>query len=86
MDMRHSIVISPLPTGWAVSHNGCEPLTFLSGAEAEAWARRLAQSLAGKGCRTEIEIILRDGAVGGRLRYDGSDGAARGLKREPELA
>jgi hypothetical protein len=42
-------------------------MMFLSGAKAEAAARRLAATLARNGENSEIRIFLRDGRLAGRV-------------------
>jgi hypothetical protein len=83
--MIHAITVSPVQTGWAVSLNQTEPRVFASGAQAETWARALAESLARRGQPTHIQITLRDGALAGRLFYSSSGWSAE-RQREPEPA
>ena len=41
-------------------------MAFLSGAKAEAAARRLAEKMARRGELAEIHVFLRDGTLAGR--------------------
>ena len=61
------ITVSPADTGWAVKSSSVEnPMMFLSGAKAEASARRLAANITMSGVPAEIRIFTRDGALAGR--------------------
>lgn len=63
-----TITVKPTNTaGWMVQHEQAEPMLFRSGAKAESSAKRLAQSLADVGLRTEVVIYLGDGSVAGRF-------------------
>ena len=42
---------------------------FRSGGKAEAVGRQLAQELARRGQVAELVIVVRDGAVAGRIRF-----------------
>jgi hypothetical protein len=62
------ISVKPLEAGWAVSAKGLDDqMVFTSGAKAETAARQWAGRIAATGEPAEIEIWLRDGALGGRF-------------------
>ena len=62
------ISVRPVGAGWAVEADAFDSeMMFLSGAKAEAAARRLAGTLARNGEASEIRIFLRDGALAGRF-------------------
>ncbi len=64
------ITVAPAAdAGWTVRIHRAEPLAFVSGAAAEAYARRVAGALAAEGREAEVEITLRDGALAGRFHY-----------------
>jgi hypothetical protein len=66
--MSRVISVSPVGDGWAVRTDAFESeMLFLSGAKAEAAARRLAGAWARSGESAEIRIFLRDGALAGRF-------------------
>lgn len=68
MTAQRVILVSPLADGWAVRCAGIEPLVFLSGGRAEAYARRLALCLAKLG--REVQVRIHDRArnlVGAQL-------------------
>ncbi len=66
--MSHMISVEPLADGWAVRHGDIEnPQVFTSGAKAETAARNLGARLADAGDAAEVQIILRDGSVAGRI-------------------
>ncbi len=61
------ISIKAAQDGWSVQGDTLENgMMFLSGAEAEAAARALAQRYSDVGQPTEIEVFLRDGTLAGR--------------------
>ena len=66
--MVRVIVVEPFAHGWAVRqpsvHNS---QVFRSGAKAEDAAKRLGARLAGAGLAAEIQVYLRNGALGGRF-------------------
>ena len=65
--MVQAITIKPSADGWAVRTEAFDSeMFFRSGAEAEAAARRLGTKIARTGAAVEIQIFLRDGALGGR--------------------
>jgi hypothetical protein len=65
--MSVTISITAAPSGWRVQGDTLEQgMMFLSGAEAETAARRLAQRYSAAGQPTEIEVFLRDGSLAGR--------------------
>lgn len=62
--MRHIINVTPADGGWTVSAEPfANPMAFLSGAKAEAAARRLADKLLRRGELAEIRVFLRDGSL-----------------------
>jgi len=66
--MIRVISVRPAGNGWSVHSDGLDgEMMFLSGAKAEAAARRLAGDLARNGESSEIRIYLRGGALAGRL-------------------
>ena len=65
--MSLTICITAAQDGWRVEGDTVENgMMFLSGAEAENAARRLAQRYSDAGQPTEIEVFLRDGSLAGR--------------------
>lgn len=73
-----TISVTPAEAGWAVRSDAIVgPLLFLSGAKAEAAAKRLAQALAAAGDAVRIDVSLRSGRLGGRYLIDaeGAPGA-----------
>jgi hypothetical protein len=65
--MSVTISIRAAQDGWSVQGDTLENgMMFLSGAEAEAAARALAQRYSDAGQRTEIRVFLRDGSLAGR--------------------
>jgi hypothetical protein len=68
--MIQAIRVAPSADGWTVSSDAVETeMFFRSGASAEAAARALGARIADEGAAVEIEIILRDGSLGGRYAY-----------------
>jgi hypothetical protein len=66
--MSQIISVTPVGDGWAVTTDAFDSdMMFLSGAKAEAAARRLARTLAQNGQNAEIRIFLRGGALAGRF-------------------
>ena len=66
--MSRVISVKPFGDGWSVQSDAFDSeMMFLSGAKAEAAARRLAGKLAKGGESSEIRIFLRDGALAGRF-------------------
>lgn len=66
--MTHVISVMPADRGWMVRSEAFEnDMVFLSGAKAEAAARRLGLKLADEGEAAEIRIFLRDGSLAGRF-------------------
>jgi len=64
--MNRIISVQPFGDGWSVRSDGFDSeMMFLSGAKAEAAARRLADKLAKGGESAEIHIYLRDGQLAG---------------------
>ncbi len=71
--MALSINIAPTDDGWAVSSSALEaPMFFHSGGQAEAAGRRLGEQLARSGQSVELVIVVRDGAVAGRIAFPAS--------------
>ena len=65
--MTRTISVTPIGDGWTIRSDTFDgDMMFLSGAKAEAAARRLARTLADGGEMVEVRIFLRDGALGGR--------------------
>ena len=66
--MNRIISVQPFGDGWSVRSDAFDSeMMFLSGAKAEAAARRLAATLARNGENSEIRIFLRDGQLAGRF-------------------
>lgn len=66
--MNRVISVQPFGDGWSVRSDAFDSeMMFLSGAKAEAAARRLADKLTHGGETTEICIYLRDGQLAGRV-------------------
>jgi hypothetical protein len=66
--MTRIITVQPVGDGWSVQSDAFDSeMMFLSGAKAEAAARRLAATLAKNGEKSEIRIFLRDGRLAGRV-------------------
>ena len=66
--MVQRIYVEPAGAGWAVRPEGfANAMLFHSGAKAERSARKLAQNMAVSGQPAEIQVLLRDGSVGGRF-------------------
>ena len=66
--MSRIISVKPVGDGWSVQSDAFDSeMMFLSGAKAEAAARRLARTLAKSGQSSQINIFLRDGALAGRF-------------------
>jgi hypothetical protein len=64
--MTRIIAVQPFGDGWSVRSDVFDSeMMFLSGAKAEAAARRLADKLARSGQSAEIRIFLRDGQLAG---------------------
>ena len=71
--MTSIISVKPMGDGWSVQADTLESeMVFLSGAKAEAAARRLAGAWAKSGESSEIHIFLRDGALAGRFTVPAS--------------
>jgi hypothetical protein len=68
--VAHEIIISPTGDAWRLSAPDQDlELAFASGARAEAEGRRLARSLAAAGETAELVVILRGGALAGRIGF-----------------
>jgi hypothetical protein len=66
--MSRIISVTPVGDGWSVASDAFDSeMMFLSGAKAEAAARRLARTMAQSGESAEIRIFLRGGALAGRF-------------------
>ena len=66
--MTQLISVQPIGEGWSMRSDAFDSeMMFLSGAKAEAAARRLAKTLAKSGQDSEIRIFLRDGALAGQF-------------------
>lgn len=60
--MVHVISVQAEVGGWSVRSSAADnEMMFLSGAKAEAAARKLGAKMAAKGHMAEIRIFLRDG-------------------------
>lgn len=72
-----------LGCAWIVEGHGMDPLTFGSGATAEAHAGRLAVAVATQGCDACVEIYDAAGRFSGSIRCFGYafDGDAQALRR-----
>jgi hypothetical protein len=72
--MTRVISVKPVGDGWSVESDAFDSeMMFLSGAKAEAAARRLARTLSKSGQASEIRIFLRDGALAGRFTAPAMD-------------
>jgi hypothetical protein len=72
--MTRVISVKPFGEGWTVQSDAFDSeMMFLSGAKAEAAARRLAKTLSYSGQSAEIRIFLRDGALAGQLSVPAAD-------------
>lgn len=77
--MTRTISVTPVGDGWTIRSDTFDgDMMFLSGAKAEAAARRLARTLADGGEKVEVRIFLRDGTLGGRLVGNHAPMAAAG--------
>ena len=66
--MVRTISVQPVGQGWSVTSVAFDSdMMFLSGAKAEAAARRMATSMSNSGEASEIRIFLRDGRMAGRF-------------------
>jgi len=66
--MNRIISVQPLGDGWSLQSDAFDSeMMFLSGAKAEAAARRLADTLAKNGESSEIRIFARDGRLAGTV-------------------
>jgi hypothetical protein len=73
--MVQAITVAPSADGWSVRSEAFDSeMFFRSGAAAEAAACRLGARMAQTGAPVEIQIYLRDGALGGRYVCDPSSG------------
>ncbi|PZQ59957.1 MAG: hypothetical protein DI570_15155 [Phenylobacterium zucineum] len=63
-----NLTVRPTPVGWSLCVPGvANAQFFLSGAAAEAAARRLGERLARQGEAVKLVIELRDGTLGGQF-------------------
>ena len=77
--MTQLISVQPIGEGWSMRSDAFDSeMMFLSGAKAEAAARRLAETLARNGQSAEIRIFLRDGRLAGRVVRPARDMAFTG--------
>jgi hypothetical protein len=77
--MNRIISVQPFGDGWSVRSEAFDSeMMFLSGAKAEAAARRLADKLTRHGESAEIRIFLRDGQLAGRVVRPGRSLAMTG--------
>ena len=77
--MIRIISVQPFGDGWSVRSDAFDSeMMFLSGAKAEAAARRLADKLTRDGESAEIRIFLRDGQLAGRVVRPGRSLAMTG--------
>ena len=77
--MNRTISVQPFGDGWSVRSDAFDSeMMFLSGAKAEAAARRLAAKLTRAGESAEIRIFLRDGHLAGRVVLPGRSLAMAG--------
>ena len=77
--MNRIISVQPFGDGWSVRSDAFDSeMMFLSGAKAEAAARRLAGKLTKAGESAEIRIFLRDGQLAGRVVRPGRSLALAG--------
>ena len=77
--MNRIISVQPFGDGWSVRSDAFDSeMMFLSGAKAEAAARRLAEKLTRAGESAEIRIYLRDGKLAGRVVRPGRSLALAG--------
>ena len=72
--MDRIISVRPVGDGWSVQSDAFDSeMMFLSGAKAEAAARRLARTVAKTGQNAQIHIFLRDGVLAGTFAVHGQD-------------
>lgn len=72
--MNRIIAVKPVGDGWTVQSEAFDSeMIFLSGAKAEAAARRLARTFSDNGQASEIRIFLRDGALAGQVAVPARD-------------
>ena len=77
--MNRIISVLPLGDGWSLQSDAFDSeMMFLSGAKAEAAARRLADTLAKNGESSEIRIFSRDGRLAGTVTKQGRNYALAG--------
>ena len=70
MASEQVIVVVPVEGGWTVECSIiCQPLFFLSGAKAEANARKLASCIAELGQEVRVMIHARDSTLVGTRRH-----------------
>ncbi len=68
--MALSVTILPAEDGWTLRAPAVgADMFFLKGGQAEAAARALAARLAAAGEDVELEVVLRDGALAGRIAF-----------------
>lgn len=82
-----AIRVEPAPGGWRLQAPACgEALMFLSGGCAERQARLLALRLAELGYDTRVDILDRDSAPAGSIRYAARQAAWDHVSAQPEAA
>lgn len=70
MTRKRNIAVVPVDGGWSLAcDGGLEPMLFLSGAHAEAQARRLAERLSAAGDEVQLTVRDRSLALVGMTRY-----------------
>ncbi|MDP1874565.1 hypothetical protein [Phenylobacterium sp.] len=70
------VSVSPVEGGWSVTCGLADhPLMFISGADAEAKARSLAQLIASAGGDAQVLVHDRRNTLVGTLRYFAEEGA-----------
>jgi hypothetical protein len=77
--MNPVIAVKPIGNGWSVKADAFESeMVFLSGAKAEAAARRLAKTLSENGQASQIRIFLRNGDLAAEFAVPALHGAMAG--------
>jgi hypothetical protein len=77
--MSQTIAVKPIGDGWSVRTDAFKSeMMFLSGAKAEAAARRLARTLSDNGQASCIRIFLRNGELAAEFSVPARDIALAG--------
>ena len=77
--MSQVIAVKPIGNGWSVQAEAfMSEMVFLSGAKAEAAARRLARTLSDNGQASQIRIFLRNGELAAEFAVPARDIALAG--------